>query len=321
MIPLQINNSYPKIHYAALESFILHHAARILRDGGIKKKPKNAAHYTIGYSPQLENDLNDIVNEPEIYLHPLITQSAEALIDTINNWHLNGSSYIDQTSPDYEILYNLFIKSIYETDFDKWEFINRINIDTCSYCNRNYIFTTKKNRRIKPEIDHFYPKNKYPMLGLSYYNLIPSCECCNGFGAKGQNDPFSENMTNPYLINTNDFIFSHTINNIAIINPLAGKSDITVFFKKKIQSHCDIFNLEDIYSLHQDHAMELVIKKRLKYSKNYNSYLNSYHGLNFNKSEIDRMILGNYSLEKEQHKRPLSKLYQDLGKELGLIKK
>jgi hypothetical protein len=31
------------------------------------------------------------------------------------------------------------------------------------------------------------------------------------------------------------------------------------------------------------------------------------------------MILGNYNLEKDQNKRPLSKMYQDIGKELGLI--
>ncbi|MFV8327925.1 HNH endonuclease [Flavobacterium sp. ZS1P14] len=320
MIPLQVNDSYAKIHFDKIRTKLLHHIERILNNGGIKKQPKNAANYTIRYSPELENDLNNFLNDPDTFLYPLITQTPDQLIDLIMEWHNTVSSYIDETSPDYKILGNIFVSSVYENDFDKWEFINRINVDTCSYCNRNYIFTTPKNKRIKPEIDHFYPKKKYPMLGLSYYNLIPSCECCNGFGAKGQKDPFSENMVNPYLLNIDDFIFSHQVNNIAIINPLVGKSDITVFFKKKIQSHCDIFNLDDIYSLHHDHAIELVIKQRLKYSKNYNNYLNSYTGLNFSKSEIDRMILGNYALQKDQHKRPLSKLYQDLGKELGLIK-
>ncbi|MNS75648.1 hypothetical protein D3C72_1091740 [compost metagenome] len=121
------------------------------------------------------------------------------------------------------------------------------------------------------------------------------------------------------MINYDDFKFTFKIKNISIINPICGKSDIEVEFKDKIQSHCDVFNLDDLYSLHHDHAIELVIKQRLKYSKKYRSYLNSYDGLTFNKSEIDRMILGNYSLESEQHKRPLSKLYQDIGKELGLI--
>jgi hypothetical protein len=76
-----------------------------------------------------------------------------------------------------------------------------------------------------------------------------------------------------------------------------------------------------VYELHNDHALELIIKKRIKYSKKYRDYLNSYSssGLKFSKSELDRMILGNYSLEKEQNKRPLSKMYQDIGKELGLI--
>ncbi len=320
MIPIPFNDSYAEIHYNHILAPLLHHIERILNNGGINKKPKNAPNYTIRFSQTLEQDLNNFLNDPSTFLHPIITQKPDDFIDTIIRWNRTGSSYIDKNSPDYQILYNLFISSIYEKEFDKWEFINRIKIDTCSYCNRNYIFTTAKNKRIKPEIDHFFPKDNYPILGLSYYNLIPSCECCNGFGAKGKNDPFSENLVNPYLILNDDFKFSHKINNIAIINPLVGKSDVTVFFNKKIKSHCTIFNLEDIYSLHHDHAIELIIKQRLKYSKNYNKYLNSYNGLNFNKLEIDRMILGNYSLEIEQHKRPLSKLYQDLGRELGLIK-
>ena len=113
---------------------------------------------------------------------------------------------------------------------------------------------------------------------------------------------------------------SHKINNIAIINPLSGKSDVEVFFKKAITGHLTVFNLKELYELHHDHALELIIKQRLKYSKKYIDYLRSYDGIKYSKTEIDRMILGNYSLEKEQHKRPLSKLYQDIGKELGLIK-
>ena len=31
----------------------------------------------------------------------------------------------------------------------------------------------------KKQIDHFFPKRKYPFLALCYYNLIPSCDICN----------------------------------------------------------------------------------------------------------------------------------------------
>ncbi|TCL67476.1 hypothetical protein EV196_10232 [Mariniflexile fucanivorans] len=47
---------------------------------------------------------------------------------------------------------------------------------------------------IKPELDHYYPKSLYPYFGVSFYNLIPSCQSCNGLGVKGENDPFSIKM-------------------------------------------------------------------------------------------------------------------------------
>jgi 5-methylcytosine-specific restriction endonuclease McrA len=317
MIPLQENNSFAEIHYLLVKDNIIHHIERVLAAGKIKKNKKD-----VKLSYDLHSYLTILKNESNNSLKDLITLSPKYLTYYVDNENNMVSSFINLTNSDNKILKNIFVTHGYEKGLDKWKFINRIAIDTCSYCNRNYIYTTSKNKKIKPEIDHFFPKSKYPILGLSYFNLIPSCKSCNGFGAKEEKDPHIEDLINPYLLNTTDFVFTHKIKNIAIINPLVGKSDVEVHFKSALKGHLDVFNLKDLYELHNDHALELIIKKRIKYSKKYRDYLNSYSssGLKFSKSELDRMILGNYSLEKEQHKRPLSKLYQDLGKELGLIK-
>ena len=321
MIPIQVNNSLAEEHYENIKFNLLNQIERVLNDEGINKRPKNGINYTIEFSEQLEQDLESFISDPENKLKPLITLPADLLERWINVLIIKRPNYFNTWHDDNLILRNIFIENAYESNsFDKWEFINTISVSTCPYCNRNYIYTTHKNKDIKPEIDHFYPKSKYPLLGLSYFNLIPSCKSCNGFGAKEEKDPFDENLVNPYLLKYDDFVLSHRIKNIAIINPLSGKSDVEVFFKKSKSGHLSVFNLKDLYELHYDHAIELIIKRNLKYSKKYREYLSSYKGLQFSKSEIDRMILGNYSLEKEQHKRPLSKLYQDLGKELGLIK-
>jgi 5-methylcytosine-specific restriction endonuclease McrA len=315
MVPIQINNSYADSHYNDIKDVILHHIDRIVTKGQIKKD--NAP---VILSPHLRvylTQLSDLTNNS---LKDLILLSPQHIVNYVNNQNQTHSTFIDEAHPDNIILKNIFVTHGYEKNLEKWDFINKIKIDTCPYCNRNYIYTTSKNKEIKPEIDHFYPKSKYPILGLSYFNLIPSCKSCNGFGAKEAKDPRDEGLKNPYMINNDDFILSHKINNIAIINPLSGKSDVEVFFKKAIQGHLNVFNLKELYELHHDHAIELIIKQRLKYSKKYRDYLMSYDGMKYSKAEVDRMILGNYSLEKEQHKRPLSKLYQDIGKELGLIK-
>ncbi|MEG0124350.1 MAG: hypothetical protein RR665_02605 [Malacoplasma sp.] len=313
MIPIQENNLFAEIHYNAVKDVIVHHIDRVISKNGIKNNGRIVL--SVNLRAYLTN-LRDLTNNS---LKELICLNPQQLLANVTYQNISHPSFINRLHPDNIILKNIFVTHGYEKNLNKWDFINKIKIDTCSYCNRNYIYTTTKNKIIKPEIDHFYPKSKYPLLGLSYFNLIPSCKPCNGFGAKEEKDPYLENIINPYLLKYDDFILSHKIKSIAIINPLCGKSDIEVYFKNKIQSHCDVFNLDELYSLHDDHAIELVIKRRLKYSKIYRDYLSTYKGLKFNKSEIDRMILGNYSLEKEQHKRPLSKLYQDIGKELGLI--
>ncbi|MNQ12185.1 hypothetical protein D3C85_250850 [compost metagenome] len=314
MVPILDNKkSLVPIFYNSIEVKIEKRIRKILGNGRIKKNKT-----VVNLSPLLRNYLNSLIYNNNTSLKSIIIASPGRLNLLVRWMKIFNPQFLDKDNEDSIILYNIFVEHGYDI-IDKFSFVNNLKIDTCVYCNRNYIFSISKKKVVKAEIDHFYPKSIYPLLALSYYNLIPSCESCNGLGAKGSKDPYFEGLKNPYLINYDDFKFTFKIKNISIINPICGKSDIEVEFKDKIQSHCDVFNLDDLYSLHHDHAIELVIKQRLKYSKKYRSYLNSYDGLTFNKSEIDRMILGNYSLESEQHKRPLSKLYQDIGKELGLI--
>lgn len=314
MIPIKVQENLANLHFDKVEENIVHHINRILRKGSIKKKKG-----TVDLSISLRNYLERLKDLNNNLLKSLICKTPEDLILYVQRQNAMNSSFIDEANPDNIILRNIFITNGYEKKLDKWEFINNIKIDTCSYCNRNYIYTTKKNKEVKPEIDHFFPKSKYPILGLSYFNLIPSCKSCNGFGAKEEKDPFVFNLINPYLLKNDDFVFTHKIKNIAIVNPLTGKSDVEIGFANFKQGHLDVFNLKELYELHFDHVLELIIKRNVKYSKKYRAYLNSYKGLKLSKAEIDRMILGNYSLELEQHKRPLSKMYQDIGKELGLI--
>ncbi|MBY7892782.1 hypothetical protein KW513_15065 [Vibrio fluvialis] len=59
---------------------------------------------------------------------------------------------------------------------------------TCPYCNSEPVTiidlakaSSKKSAKLTLfELDHFYPKSKYPYLALSFYNHIPSCSNCNG---------------------------------------------------------------------------------------------------------------------------------------------
>lgn len=74
----------------------------------------------------------------------------------------------------------------------KWGLIElalRLNkaVKVCPYCNGEYVFAFKlgkgdfssKAKGRKSPFDHYFPRARYPFLGLSLYNLIPCCSRCN----------------------------------------------------------------------------------------------------------------------------------------------
>lgn len=214
------------------------------------------------------------------------------------------------------IFYRIFVEYGYDK-IDKLEFINNISLGSCPYCNRNYIFTINKKGSIKPEIDHLYPKSIYPYLAVSYFNLIPSCPTCNGFGGKEDKDTFYiYPITNPYLIKQNEFKFSITPKDINFFNLEKEKYDFKNFeielFGNK--ANLEVFKLEELYSQHKDLVVEILIKKQY-YPK---SYVEELSGFGFSEEEIYRYLLCNYKKDEDLHKRPLSKLIKDISEELGI---
>ena len=108
---------------------------------------------------------------------------------------------------------DLFVDTFYNknTFFNKNKHIERVGVEVCPYCGRNYVFSVKHptksnpNTRIKPQIDHFLPKSEYPYLALNYYNLIPSCSTCNERPSKGTNDPIGNDRVHEYLMQPREF--------------------------------------------------------------------------------------------------------------------
>ncbi|WP_430613180.1 HNH endonuclease [Flavobacterium sp. JP2137] len=316
MVNLNLNDVAANNHFKALKDCLQNRIKKILKNGVVKSKTK--------YLPN--NDLKIYLNYLLIddNLKQLIIARPESITEIISFTKNRYGSFLTKNHPSNIILNNLFVKSCYDDTkvFSKHDFIKTIDIDTCPYCNRSYIYYLSKNKEIKPEIDHFFPKSKYPFLAMSFYNLIPSCQTCNGFGGKEEKDPLKEDLINPYLLKSSDFSFTFEPISSRIISTLLDKNSIKVKIIKNIPGHLDVFKLKELYELHSDHVVELIFKSKIKYSDTYRAYLEKYKdkGLEFSDNEIDRMILGNYATEEEIHKRPLTKLYQDIGKELGLIK-
>lgn len=227
------------------------------------------------------------------------------------------------------------------------ELLFMMGIPVCPYCNREYInnyFNNTNNHKSTADLDHFYPKSKYPFLALSLYNFIPSCQICNS-RFKGDEDfyegdyiyPYEEEFGDEAKFKT-DFYTNEEIKRDKTkrlkkedaydISYLLGNSNnfkIEIYIKdseskigKKIDKSKNIFHLEDLYNSHKDYIRE-IIKKAIIYNESRIDELYTQYPELFNSREdVLQMVVSNYIDSAELGKRPLSKLTKDICEELGL---
>jgi len=220
----------------------------------------------------------------------------------------------------------LLREEIFEKEYNNWgqrrkygayNFVESLDLKTCPYCNRNYTFIVNdESGKLRPEIDHFYPKSKYPFLAMSFFNLIPSCPSCN----HTKSNTVKKDLINPYDIKDGDFTFTYTPKSVDFIEVENQKYNFDNFeielkSNQNNQDNIELFKLKELYAQHKDIVLELLIKKAY-YPQSYIDELSSF---GFSKDEIYRYLFSNYNQEQDLHKRPLSKLTKDISQELGLL--
>lgn len=207
-----------------------------------------------------------------------------------------------------------------KTLYDAYDLAEDLDITTCTYCNRNYTNTiiSKDLRKIsRPQFDHYFDKKNYPLLKLSFFNLIPSCSPCNT-GVK-LNKPFLlETHTHPYLDNkVGEFQFSYKFTN-------DSKSGLRILLNSDDQSR--IFEtlkdleLEEVYNANVDILQDL-LKTRQAYSDKYLTILSEQvlEGIKLSKEGLYRLAFGSHYNENKFLERPFSKFKKDILKELKII--
>ncbi|WP_299547421.1 hypothetical protein [Seonamhaeicola sp.] len=220
---------------------------------------------------------------------------------------------------------------IVESGYERW-FINRkknywlaklLNQHTCTYCNREYIFVFKNSsggKGMVPQFDHWFAKTDYPLLALSFYNLIPSCATCNTIKSA---TPFNLNdHLHPYVDKkiSSSYNFSYLPINLST-NKIILKTVNT--FDRKATNTIRALNLSLIYKGHSEKELQDLIDLRYKYTENYLNILldKTFNGLRVSKEERFRLIFGIEIEEDKYHKRIMSKFKNDIIKELLTIEK
>lgn len=203
----------------------------------IVESHEHACHYSRPaarrHSALLKALLNDGTLEKLITSGP---RELDALADTLSPILANADFEKCGTHAAFsELLQNKVFnyKAYRDSDFCSSLYIElKFTTVTCPYCNEYpvKVILRSKGKDKKPilhfDLDHFYPKNKYPFLALSFYNHIPSCKYCNSLHK--QDRPFTiRTHTHPYLDNfdsLSSFSYSHgaligrDVNSVSINN-------------------------------------------------------------------------------------------------------
>ncbi len=227
---------------------------------------------------------------------------------------------------------NGFLKFYKNFSTRKWafEFLQLLNCNVCPYCNRIYTFTVNSKNKCKPEFDHFFPKDEFPYLSISIFNLIPSCSFCNkGKSNASVDNEFNHKLIYPYEEGFEDenlqIKFSFESDNI---NYLYGDfSDFKIKIKSKfienenlMEEYNKNFKIDSLYSLHTDYVEEMLNKAIIYGGSMTKELLEQYSEMFSTQEEILKLVFGNYVEPKDFLKRPLSKLTHDLLEELGIYK-
>lgn len=224
--------------------------------------------------------------------------------------------YIEQNNINMnDDLKNYIINSMYSNNIDRIDFMNKLGVSVCPYCNRNYINSNKTTTNC--QFDHFINKSKYPILAVSFYNLVPVCPSCNHI--KSDVDfsysPYDNQVTTDEMLT-----FTYEINGT---NYLSDSSQLEIVLRtgksKQLKKNIEVLGLKDLYQIHSDNVQEIIKKKEI-YISEYIDQLSNKFEIFDSKEEIERLITGAYTSPDDYGKRPLSKMITDISKELGLIK-
>lgn len=204
--------------------------------------------------------------------------------------------------------------------------IETIEIKTCPYCNAMLAIVIpnyKGNQVARFQLDHYYPKSKYPLLSISFFNLIPSCGNCNI--TKGRKDVKLSLDFHLYGIKTplNAFMFKIPSSSVSTYLSTNNIEDIEIEFENGIDAdknyalhHDQSYDIHGIYNTQKDVVEELFWKAKA-YNKSRIEELSKI--LNLTKAQIKRMVIGSYIENEDIHKRPLTKFTQDIARQLKLI--
>lgn len=136
-----------------------------------------------------------------------------------------------------------------EKQYDAYRYCKAMDINVCVYCNAQltHTVTRESGKAIRPQIDHFLPKSRFPMFALSFYNIIPACQSCNFL--KGDTICDLSEIYHPYEKVCADFRFIWHVKNLYV-----------AYGSMKARQTGQVLHTEDVYNIYEGVAKKIAEK-------------------------------------------------------------
>lgn len=187
----------------------------------------------------------------------------------INKSSVNSATGKNVRSPEFKELDRIFH---YSDKFDSTiaEFFEKraekLHIVSCNYCELAYVnvYTYRGTQKRHFDLDHFLPKSECPVLGLSLFNFVPSCQVCNSRIKMQQTvglTPTEWKMFNPASAGydfDNNVRIRLRMRHLPSVK-FKNKADYYIHFRclNGFRTPVDFFHLEERYDFHRIEAMRL----------------------------------------------------------------
>ncbi|NII83159.1 hypothetical protein [Pedobacter sp. SG908] len=281
-----------------------------------------------GLPPVLQAINIDFWNEifPGADLNDLIPYFGELSKKTLENKSQDFQDNYNEIHPYVKQIKSIFdyewLSSKETKPYNAYTLCNSLDRYTCSYCNRSYtstVITDSGKPVVRPTLDHWFPKSEYPLLRISFFNLVPSCASCNS-SVKGTINFNLTDHIHPYNDEAQseefEFDYAYTALNgyrISLRDTAAG-----TVAGSKAKNTLEAMYIDEIYNSNISELRDLLTIRK-NYSASYIRIMQSLLKKNMSKSEVYRILFGVVYEQENYHKRPLSKFKKDILKKLGML--
>ena len=220
----------------------------------INPSPKLALKHAKAVSSRIRKSYNE--GEILELIQPLGAKSIEDFItaDITRLWswvhECSDKLHFKQFKEIYSRYFSNGANKFVDGDYNAYSFLENLEIKVCPYCDDEYLDTFKicEKQRRTSEVDHFFPKSKYPALAMCFYNLIPSGQNCNGLKLE------QELGMSPYESQIEDMTYLYPDPDlpVGILLETIPPNDCKVSFHPQngMTKNVDILGLEQRYERH-----------------------------------------------------------------------